>query len=321
MRTTHAILLLLGVLAVGALWWAFGPPPLRKFQSPVQTAGATGADSSATTGLPISASSPRTKPFQVQSSANSALSTNLRPILERWWEIPTWDAVKTLGKNDVDLLIQRYQQETNLLKRQAMTVALALAQDGRAVKLFENTLLHEFKRNLVWGGDLMTNEEAVLELHVWALGVLAIKYEDAYALLKQGVDPWFWKNNTQWTTDLGADMYGILAGASIVALAGTGRPEIAKLLDEFSNQTLVNSTDPDATRRDLDGAVVDAAFEYDLTQKHGVDYYKYRPQDPLMLFDEWKQTENGRRWHAWYKDRSATRAKELEKRAKEAEQP
>ena len=307
------VLPILALLTAALGGWLFSRSAPQKAQSPDSMSSANESANRVPPVSPGAAPSARSNPGTVQRPVASTVSTNLQPILERWWDNPTWEHVKALTKNDLDLLVQRYQQETNLLKRRAMTVALAMAEDGRAVKLLENTLLHELKRNLVTDGTYQTDEEAILQLDVWEMGFLAHTNEEAYAFLKKGMDPWFWKNNTKWTTANGADVYGVLAGESIKSLARTGRPEISRFLEKLRQEPLINDTERDPRmRRDLYGAVVDAAFYYDLTQQRGLEYLKFLDGSDTSfdLFLEWKKTENGRRWETWCKEREAARPRQ-----------
>jgi hypothetical protein len=92
-----------------------------------------------------------------------------------------------------------------------------------------------------------------------------------------------------------------------VALAQSGRAEVAGVLEELKEQPLGNTTDPSEWRRSLTGSVVDAAFWSEVSKKRGAQYVKsiYGTEQAQGLYTDWLKTEDGRKWWAWYQRRKA----------------
>jgi hypothetical protein len=233
----------------------------------------------------------------------------IKPIVQNWWAVPQLELVKGLTSSDLDALLRLYRQETNLVRRRAMTLALGFAGEERAVPLFTNTLTGEFRgRRLMDRGNSTVNEEGVMLTTLEMLGMLAAKSDAAYDFLKRGLDPVFWQQNLKWSTQDTADEYGVLAGRALGSLAYSGRPEIPGLLQKLKDNPMLNTADPRVDlRRTGEGSVVDAAFWYDLTQQRGLDYIK-RICGTEQVFEEWnrwKETQSGRRWRDWSTQRRA----------------
>ncbi len=134
------------------------------------------------------------------------------------------------------------------------------------------------------------------------MGFLASKYDSAYELLKQGTDPGFWDEHIKWESKRGSDDVGLLVSGSIQAIGGTGRPDSLAILNQLKEGNLTNWIDPSPLGRTFYGALVDAYFFYDLVAEHGIESYKLNilTENRNRLQQEWKNTDNGRQWRAWY---------------------
>ena len=234
---------------------------------------------------------------------SDSLPEKLRPLVEDWESRPDWNVVKTLSTNELRMLLQCYQQQTNLVKRRAMTIALGLAGEERAVEPFIHTVTSEFAGvRLDTVGKNGPSEAGIMLTTIEMLGFLAAKSDRAFDFLKQAIDPLFWSRNMAWTTRDTVDEYGVMAGRSIASLSNSGRPSVAVILAQLRSTDLNNSVDQRLDiRRANDGAVVDAAFLYDIMTKRGLDYVKsiYGNEAWMALWNEWQTTVNGKEWQTW----------------------
>ena len=216
---------------------------------------------------------------------------------------PPWELLTKLTVEDKALLMREYRNRSNAADRAAIVRALAHLGGDDVVDLFIYSLSLEFSgRELTTTVDGRENEEVALMKLVSALGILSAKNDAAYAFLKQGIDPSFWKVSVQWRSKLGNETYGVLTALSIQALGMSGRQEIRPLLERLRNTDLVNRTggnEPGA--RTFYGDVVTAAFYNDLVEKRGVEFFhrKWADGELERYWEGWSHTDNGKAWRAW----------------------
>ncbi len=229
---------------------------------------------------------------------------HLRPLISNPSQgvIPAF--IASLKPEDKDILVQWYQQTTNLLDKRALTWTLGFIGDEEVVDLFKQTLYQDYGgRKLTASGQIDgSDEEYVLFDTVKALGLLASTSDSAYELLKQGTDPWYWKDRVKWSSLRGRDTVGLLTAMCIQSIGTTGRPDSLDFLNELKNRDLKNRTGGDDPKaRSWVGAVMDAAFYQDLIQKYGLQAYRDGMRGIPMneLWSEWKKSENGKKWHEW----------------------
>jgi hypothetical protein len=157
-------------------------------------------------------------------------------------------------------IIDAYQAMP-LAARKEKTWQLALVQDEAVVQMLTNTLLRDFN-----GQTLNDAETAVMYDTLRVLGFLAAKSDSAYSLVKQGLEPGFWKANRRWPGT--SDSYGgterILVDISIVGLGYSGRPETPAILQELTKR------DPIYVYQFCD-AMSSAAFYYGFVSESGAE--------------------------------------------------
>ena len=122
-------------------------------------------------------------------------------------------------------------------------------------------------------------------------------------VIKQGTDPWFWKEQVKWTSSRGSDTVGGLTGFCISAIGQSGRPDTAQIIEQFKTKDMVNRVAGDnPAARNFSGAVVDAAFYNDLIQQYGMEAFRsnFFTANQGRLYREWAKSENGKNWDAWY---------------------
>jgi hypothetical protein len=240
--------------------------------------------------------------------SNTNLSEYARSIIENWAEMPDLTKIGQLTPEEKRILVEAYRREPVLVKRRSLTFALGFGEVEKAVELFKHTLTDEFKgQKISRGPDIGTDALSAMYRTLEMLGILANKHDSALAFLKEGVDPVFWKKKALWTSDFEADQYGILAGNSIVSIGMSGRPEVPIFLAGLQDQPLINTVDTSKFRRTFDGSLVDAACFYDIVTQRGYGFIMdaYKNGTGMQYFQEWLQTENGKKWDGWYKSRNA----------------
>ena len=201
------------------------------------------------------------------------------------------------------MLVQLYQQTTNLADRNALTMALGLIGDEEVVAMFKNALTQEHAgKTLTSGYPGKTDEEYTLFNTVVAMGFLAAKYDSAYDFVKKGTDPWFWHNQIQWSSNRGSETEGLLTSYGIQAIGMSGRSDAPRILEQLKSTDMVNRVDgDDPTARNFSGSVLQAAFYYDLIQQYGMEALRNNifTENRMALFLQWKKTENGKKWDSW----------------------
>jgi len=290
--------------------WLFSQSPAAHVKRTTHTEASTGSR----TGAPVSNIS---GPVQISRPNGESRQTgwplgNTAPlipdhvqfVLQSPAVFPRWEFITGLTEQDKELLVKLYRQTTNVLDRLAITWALAYVGDEEVVELFKESLLHQFAgRKLTVGFPDKTDEENVLFDTVRALGLLATKYDSAYSFLKQGTDPWFWKANVAWSSNRGRDTVGILTGESIAAMGLSDKPETVNVINGLKSMDLINRTGADDRKaRNFAGAVVQAAFYYDVIQRHGMDCFRknFVGEERGRLWEEWKSSDTGKQWQEWY---------------------
>ena len=252
----------------------------------------------------------------------------LAPVFAEYPRLIPLSVLQSLRAEDESILIAAYQHTPNLIERRSLTWTLGYIGSDRAVEVLKHALTDEFKGRMLTGGNgtETTDEAHIMCETVQALGLAAMKNEAAFNFVKQGTDPWFWKRTIGWTSSNKADDYGMLASDAIVATAQSGRKEVPTILEELSKQPLMNTTDPRPYRRNLSGAVVDAAFFYAVIRDQGREAYMgmFLTSEGEGIYDDgnryakWSATPEGQKWGEWYQDhhKSATaqRLKELERK-------
>lgn len=213
--------------------------------------------------------------------------------------------LKSLRATDEPVLLEAYQRTTNLLERYSLTMALAFAGGDATVAAFKHTLTDEFKGRHITTRHYSetTDEMRIMLTTVDALGLMASRNDAAFALLKDGTDPWFWQRSVGWKSSLGPDGYGILTSRSIKAIGMTGRKEMPEILEAFSKQPLENSPDPRNWKRTFNSEVVVAAFHYAFVHDRGREafweWYYCAPQEDTFpnngKYSKWKATPEGKK--------------------------
>ena len=212
--------------------------------------------------------------------------------------------------NDQAILVELYQATTNLVDRNALTMALGFIGDEEVVTLFKQALTQEYAGRALTSGYPGTDEEYTLFNTVVALGFLAAKYDSAYDFVKKGTDPWFWHDQIQWTSNRGSETEGMLASFSIQAIGQSGRPDVPQLLEQMKTKDLMNRVGGnDPTARNVSGDVLGAAYYYDVIQQYGMEAFRANmySQNMSKLYGQWRETENGKKWLAWDKVASRKR--------------
>ncbi len=241
-----------------------------------------------------------------------SMPSHIKALLKDGHETPDTAITSRLTTSDVTVLMQLYLQQTNLYEKNSLTWALALVGDEQTVELFKRVLTTDSPQGKLSAGYAKNtlDEESVLFGTVTALGLLAARHDSAYAFLKQGFDPWFWKKNIHWSSDRGADTVGILTSRSIQALGMTGRPDVLKLLLQLKETSLRNTTDPNPVTRTFEGAVMDAVFYNSIVQSDGVEGFRswyFKPWTDVFDDDgrraRYFSTPEGKAWRAWSNER------------------
>jgi hypothetical protein len=258
--------------------------------------------------------SPQGKAFstKIQGLANmpvivTNLPEHIQTILSQSQYDLDWNEARNLTPADKNILLQLYRQEPSILKKRALTMALGFVGDEEVVDVFKHSLSDQYAgRKLIVGKGLGQNEEIVMHRTVEALGFLANKSDSAYELLKQGMEPKFWKDYCKFTPATGPSFYGYLTSRSIQAIGWSGRPSVPNILESLKPMPLVNNLDNSIMQDNYIGAVVDAAFYNDMISQRGLDFFKilYLNLDMrLQRLQEWNETVNGKSWDKWYSER------------------
>ena len=122
-------------------------------------------------------------------------------------------------------------------------------------------------------------------------------------VIKQGTDPWFWKEQVKWTSSRGSDTVGGLTGFCISAIGQSGRPDAAQIIERFKTKDMVNRIGgEDPAARNFSGAVVEAAFNNDMIRQYGMEAFRsnFFTENQGKLYDQWEKSENGEKWKTWY---------------------
>lgn len=212
-----------------------------------------------------------------------------------------WIVNKKLTPSDKDLLLKLYKEESSLVKKRNLTIALGFIGDDEVVEVFKHTLADNYA-----GRQLSSNEEMAMRETVEVLGFLANKSDSAFELLKKGFDPKFWKEYCKFVPNETPGFYGTLTGDAIEAIGRSGRPDVTNILESLKTQPLNNYLDNSIMQEHFEGAVIDAAFYNDIIDQRGLDYYKYiylNIQKSLEELREWRKNGTGRDWDKWYLER------------------
>lgn len=260
-------------------------------------------------------------PRLVQSEPQIAPS-RLQPILNNRREVPSATIRAKLLPSDEVILLRAYQGTTNLQDRNSLTWSLAYIGGDTTTAAFEHALTDEFAGRLLRRVKMTNDFDESDSLHdtVFALGILAIRNDKAFALLQKGTDSWFWQKSVRWQSDYGTDNYGILAGRSIQALGISGRPEVAVLLEKLKDTRLTNDTESGPYRRTLNGALMDAVFYDWLIHNESRDAFDRQFFFGSDIFDrdgyhkKWSDTESGKKWRAWSNEFEKKALAEMEER-------
>jgi hypothetical protein len=229
----------------------------------------------------------------------------LRPLLETPADHLTGSALSVLQSSDQPLLLQLYRNTPALAGRRVLTWALAWIGNDEVVDVFKESLFKTYAGRTLRNAP-RAEEEFVLHVTIIGLGFLAPEQDSAFEVVRDGIDPRYWKERVPWQSDAGTDSYAQLAINSLQALGLSGRPEVGPLLEKLKTANLSNPTEPIRTHPgDLAGGVADAAFAYNISSTRGLAFSKanYFGDQAEQLLKEWYQSESGRAWTAWYRQR------------------
>ena len=142
-----------------------------------------------------------------------------------------------------------------------------------------------------------------LESILCGLGFLAADSKVAFSYLSNHMAPASWRHTIPWNPPPGeTDRSVVLAGFSMHALGLSRRSEVRNLLEDFMRR---NPEQLDA----MDGSIVTAHYYLDAAKKYGVWPFldSIRDDDTLKLYSRWTRTEEGKKWHGWFKRRNLQR--------------
>ena len=214
---------------------------------------------------------------------------HLRPLMAEPGERPPFERLAPLQEADRSSLLRLYSETSDLSERRALVWALGHVGGKGVADVFIGALTAEFKDKA-----LSQTEEDVLCDMIFALGRVAERDDGAYAFLKQGADPAFWKGKQLWRSPRGDYRDNLLVSYSIQAVAISGRPDAMSFLESLKARGR-------GYLHAFAGDITQGAFYLHLREKGGTDLlmrYMLAHNDK-SLFEEWIQTAKGARWLEW----------------------
>jgi hypothetical protein len=239
-----------------------------------------------------------------QALSKVAEETLLKTIFLRLDRRPAADVLLSISPGNAAALVTAFRAEAALRNRTALTWALAYAGGEEAVGVLEHALMEEYSGQFFkWSRRRDSDDEMVLFDMVIALGLLAADSDHAFAIVRNGTNPGYWRDRCKWRSDRGDGTVGMLTALSIQAVGLSGRPEAPDLIDAIKRR--MPGTEPGELplSRGVKGDVVQAAFFADTIKALGVGPFKraFARGETDDLWKTWNATERGKRYHEWYK--------------------
>jgi hypothetical protein len=263
-------------------------------------------------GFALSACGPRRSQAEQKPAINKTI---LIQELKNCRTVPSTNLSFSFDSSDEKLLLEAYRK-MDLRERTGIIWVLARIGGEQTVTAFIYTLTEEFKGRTLSGFENRTNNEvAVMEAISHCMGFLAQREDKAWKFLHESIEPSYWQKAILWKSSMGNDAYGILAGNSIAGLGMSGRTAVPEMLQQLKKSPPVDTTTPPDLRGGFDGAILQAAYYYDLLQLKGKDGFHAWFSGISDVFDadgswaRWKATTNGAAWKKWADQRREEAAK------------
>jgi hypothetical protein len=156
----------------------------------------------------------------------------LEPLLQSSGDTADLSAITNARPWDADLLWKLYQESTDPPRKTRLTWALACVGDADTVTNLIQVITRSHRKE-----EITLEEENLQFQSIEALGLLAIRYEAPFELLKKGMNPSWWQTNRYWISPRGYEAPGLAASHSIQALGLSGRPEAIEALASFRKKS------------------------------------------------------------------------------------
>jgi hypothetical protein len=217
------------------------------------------------------------------------LTPELQEYVEKGKPFPALAAIPRVAEPLLSELLARLETTPDPRLAARLGRVLAFTPEERVVESFIRKLTNGFA-----GQTLEMDEVYKIADLAFHLGFLAREKDSALAFLKQGITLSFWAEHRQWKVSGWEDVYPnkTLAGDCWRGIGISGRPDAMEYLLEYRNGQ--RRLEP----RWMAGAVVSAAFFWHEAQKPAPTEDGARSF--MRRYDQWKQTEEGRAWDAWY---------------------
>jgi hypothetical protein len=176
---------------------------------------------------------PKANLEQVVSIGEQSIPRHLQPLLRQNQTAVDRSAVINAKPSDLGVLLECYEETSDLSQKQALTWALAYIGNAEVVTNFMRLLTTQFK-----GKEISPRQELICFETIEALGLLAMRYEAPFEFLKKAVTPSYWQTNECWFSSREAKSFGLRAACSIRALGYSGRPEGMELLGSLRKKEL-----------------------------------------------------------------------------------
>jgi hypothetical protein len=161
-----------------------------------------------------------------------AIPARLQSLLQPSGDGLDLSAITNARPWDADLLWKLYQESTDLPRKLRLTWALGYVGDADTVTNLIQVLTRTHRKE-----ELTLEMEDLQFQTIEALGLLAIRYEAPFELLKKGMNAAWWQTNKYWISPRGYEAPGLAASHSIQALGLSGRPEAAEALVAFRKKS------------------------------------------------------------------------------------
>jgi hypothetical protein len=212
---------------------------------------------------------------------------------------------------DEQLLLDEYVKTERLTDRIGLIWVLAHIGGEQTSTKFIHTLTDEFNGRVLKGDEVhhTENEVGVMETITFCMGFLAQRDDKAWNFLQKAIDPSYWKNSITWRSSMDLEIHGMLTESSIDALGISSRPEVPQLLQSLRQSPPKEVDIPDHLKRGFEGAIMQAAYYYDLLKEKGGVEFNNRFSRVTDVFDadgswgRWITTPNGAEWQKWFDQR------------------